>query len=127
MHQQLLDWLQRYQIENKRAPKDSEVRQHIDDMLIQGRTEQQGWFARNVGTLGSDRQGAATTPHAKFLFTVPQADLEKFYVPYAQIPADKRGQVEQALSGQTQGLSDAQKQKLIEDTYLKALVIQRRR
>lgn len=132
MHAKLLDWLARYQDKNKHAPKDSEVRQKIDYMLIEGRTTPPGFFERN-GIWGQPQQGLGapnatgargqrgTTPGAVFEFTVPEEKKGSFAPIYSNIPAETRTSIENELKGNGSFGSMTQtewdRQRLVEDTY----------
>lgn len=101
----LQDWISQYQDQNKKPPSSADVLKHVDDMLIQGRIRGEGLFgtdkflfpSKQVEGPASQKGTKGSKPGGTFNFQVAPASRGSFYVPFDDIPADRRERVEKAL------------------------------
>lgn len=133
----LTSWLSRFQIENKRHPKDSEVQQHIDDMLIEGRTTDPNWWDRQLVPSSKQATGApnakgasgnqGSTPGATFKFTVPADKTNDFKPVYGSIKPEYRTLIENDLKAsgaiRKSDTQDAFGKQQVEDTYARLMKV----
>lgn len=134
----LQDWVTQYQEVNKKPPTQADVLKQVDGMLIQGRLRGEGLFGSDVRLTApkqvegptSQKGTRGSKPGATFNFQVTPSSRGSFYVPFDDIPTDRRAAVEKALvdrkligpSGKMldiegNEITDYQRRKVIENAY----------
>ena len=134
----LQDWVTQFQEINKKPPQQADVLKQVDHMLIEGKIRGDGIFGsdlhwtapKQVDGPPSQKGARGSKPGTTFNFQVAPNSRGSFYIPYDDIPADRRVLVEQRAikdgllkprpapdgSGQDGGY-EFERRKVIEDNY----------